>query len=257
MAHLPVQNLGFMIPLKLPSLPGYMRLSLLLRQILAMATAPMLLTLITPSLWRRCLRPLSNGLARTVIGIATILSNTPHDSYVVGVHSPVTTFSIDENDAVTYPPVPDVEPADEEDEPWHPIDDADAIDELIAGVDILPLLRDVEPDRPDAAAGPDALALYVVVKGVYDVYQAEVALQAAYIAAVEAEMDADDDRLSDYFAVELDELVPDATGRDNMLHPYVVTIAPKYPAGKADIVLKIGAWEDTYVPANKYTPPDN
>ena len=41
-----------------------------------------------------------------------------------------------------------------------------------------------------------------------------------------------------------------------MLHPYVVTIAPKYPAGKADIVLKIGAWEDTYVPANKYTPPD-
>ena len=44
-------------------------------------------------------------------------------------------------------------------------------------------------------AGPDALALYVVVKGVYDVYQAEVALQAAYIAAVEAEMDADDDRL--------------------------------------------------------------
>ena len=41
-----------------------------------------------------------------------------------------------------------------------------------------------------------------------------------------------------------------------MLHPYVVTIAPKYPAGKANIVLKIGAWEDTYVPANKYTPPD-
>ena len=61
---------------------------------------------------------------------------------------------------------------------------------------------------------------------------------------------------SDHFAVELGALVPEATGRDNMLHPYVVTITPKYPAGKADIVLKIGAWEDTNVPiSNKYTPP--
>ena len=40
-----------------------------------------------------------------------------------------------------------------------------------------------------------------------------------------------------------------------MLHPYVVTITPKYPAGKADIVLKIAAWEDTILPiSNKYTP---
>ena len=42
-----------------------------------------------------------------------------------------------------------------------------------------------------------------------------------------------------------------------MLHPYVVTITPKYPGGKADIVLKIGAWEDTILPtSNKYVPPD-
>ena len=40
-----------------------------------------------------------------------------------------------------------------------------------------------------------------------------------------------------------------------MLHPYVVTIAPKYPAGKANIVLKVGAWEDTFIPPNKYPPP--
>ena len=41
-----------------------------------------------------------------------------------------------------------------------------------------------------------------------------------------------------------------------MLHPYVVTITPKYPGGKADIVLKVGAWEDTILPiSNKYPPP--
>ena len=40
-----------------------------------------------------------------------------------------------------------------------------------------------------------------------------------------------------------------------MLHPYVVTITPKYPGGKADIVLKVGAWEDTTLPiSNKYDP---
>ena len=48
-------------------------------------------------------------------------------------------------------------------------------------------------------------------------------------------------------------MVETATGRDDMLHPYVVTITPKYPAGKADIVLKvIGAYEDTNVPSSKY-----
>ena len=40
-----------------------------------------------------------------------------------------------------------------------------------------------------------------------------------------------------------------------MLHLYVVTITPKYPAGKANIVLKVGVWEDTTLPlANKYDP---
>ena len=59
-----------------------------------------------------------------------------------------------------------------------------------------------------------------------------------------------------YFMETLGLVVPRATGRDAMLHPYVVTITPKYPAGKADIVLKVGAWEDTNIPiSNKYIPP--
>ena len=85
---------------------------------------------------------------------------------------------------------------------------------------------------------------------------AEMALYTAYMAAVMAEMDSDDDDLSDYYATNLGGLVPEATGRDNMLHPYVVTITPKYPAGKGDIVLKVGAWEDTNIPiAGKYILP--
>ena len=57
-------------------------------------------------------------------------------------------------------------------------------------------------------------------------------------------------------ALDTGVVIQSATGRDNMLHPYVVTITPKYPAGKGDIVLKVGAFSDTTVPLpNKYPPP--
>ena len=167
-------------------------------------------------------------------------------TYEIMLHRPLMTFNIATGNDITYPTVG----ALEDDA------DADAIEEVIAAADNFPLMRNVAPTQPTAADGADALALYTVLKEVYDLYMAEMALHSAYMAAVMAEMDADDDALSDYFAVGLGELVPDATGRDDMLHPYVVTITPKYPAGKADIVLKIGAWEDTTLPiSNKYVPP--
>ena len=182
--------------------------------------------------------------------LGDILSTTEPTEYQIGVHPPVATFRISTANAITYPTVLAGEIA------WHPVDDEDAIEMQIAGVDIFPLMRSVVPTQPTAADGADALILYAVLKGVHDLYMAEMALHAAYMAAVMAEVEADDDELSGFFATNFGELVPEATGRDNMLHPYVVTIKPKYPAGKAEIVLKIGAWEDTNVPiSNKYTPP--
>ena len=83
-----------------------------------------------------------------------------------------------------------------------------------------------------------------------------MALYNAYVAAVKAEEKADDEELHRYIEENLGTTPLVGTGRDAMLHPYVVTIAPKYPAGKADIVLKVNAFEDTFVPPNRYIPPD-
>ena len=47
-----------------------------------------------------------------------------------------------------------------------------------------------------------------------------------------------------------------STGRDNKLYPYVLTITPKYPADKPDIVVKVKAFEDMVLPtAGKYAVP--
>ena len=111
-------------------------------------------------------------------------------------------------------------------------------------------------DFADAAMFESAHNFYMVLKEVNDAYKAEMTRYMAYSAAVMAEMDKDKMARDKYFMETLGLVVPRATGRDAMLYPYVVTIAPKYPAGKANIVLKIGAWEDTNTPiSNKYTPP--
>ena len=57
-----------------------------------------------------------------------------------------------------------------------------------------------------------------------DLYVAEVALHAAYNAAVTAEEAKDEGA----FELAVDTLVPSSTGRDDMLYPYVLTITPKY-----------------------------
>ena len=57
---------------------------------------------------------------------------------------------------------------------------------------------------------------------------------------------ADDCGLSDEYML--------STGRDDKLYPYVLTITPKYPKDKPDIVVKVKAFEDMVLPtANKYT----
>ena len=180
----------------------------------------------------------------------TVLLPAQGTDYAIMLHRPFMTFRIDgTNSNITYPTLAG-------DNVLAATDDAEAIEEKIAAADAFPLMRSVAPTQPTAAEGTDALALYAILKEVYDLYMAEMALHAAYMAAVTAEMTADDTALATYFEAELGTLVPNATGRDDMLHPYVVTITPKYPAGNPDIVLKIGAWEDTAVPtSNKYNPP--
>jgi hypothetical protein len=94
------------------------------------------------------------------------------------------------------------------------------------------------------------------------IYMDAVAVKTAYDNAVDAVMDMDNAAASAYLQVELETAPGDApaiqlgTGRDDMLYPYVVTIAPKY-TNKDDIVIKAGAFEDTTKPiSNKYIPPD-
>ena len=69
----------------------------------------------------------------------------------------------------------------------------DTIEMQIEGVDIEPLMRNVAPTRPDVGEGANALLLYTTLRHVYNLYMAEMALHTAYMAAIEAEMEADDD----------------------------------------------------------------
>ena len=197
-----------------------------------------------------------NAVAETNVLKDNLFATAEPEAYTVGIHPPVKTATVTVSGGVATVTPSVIRAGDSNNTDWHPIDDAKAIADQIALDDVGPLMRNVNPTRPTAADGAAALQLYKQLKNVYDVYKAEVVLQAAYWAAVRAEEAADDNKLAAYFAVELGTLVPNATGRDDMLHPYVVTITPKYPAGKADIVLKIGAWEDTTLPiSNKYVAP--
>ena len=117
------------------------------------------------------------------------------------------------------------------------------------------------PPNPLTIGDPDqfvfAARLHAVRKEEYRKYTAEMALYDAYAAAVAAEQAKDQVKIDDYYRIVYGAgAVQRGTGRDKMLYPYVVTIAPKYPAGEADIVVKVNAFEDTFVPPNRYTPPD-
>ena len=185
--------------------------------------------------------------------------------YKIGIHPPFETYELPASGNIVYLAIgtwdgtapraaPDITKSKEAQEK--------EIKAQIAAVDTALLKRNVDPVQPDPADFPDrteytnAVEIYEILQGVHDVYDAEVALYMAYVAAVKAEEKADDEELHRYIEENLGTTPLVGTGRDAMLHPYVVTIAPKYPAGKADIVLKVNAFEDTFVPPNRYIPPD-
>ena len=103
------------------------------------------------------------------------------------------------------------------------------------------------------------LSLFNARRALYVKYTNEKALYDAYTVAVEAEEAADQKERDDHYAAEFDQVVPRGTGYDSMLHPYLVTITPKY-ANKNAVVVKVKEWEEQIIPAPgksalKYSPP--
>ena len=114
----------------------------------------------------------------------------------------------------------------------------------------------------------DAKALYDARLTAYNTYQLAVARHTAYMKAVMAEMAIDAEAVAEYNDKVIDALeahftgqtIPrenplPATGRDNKLYPYVVTITPKY-LNANDVVVKVKAFTDQAYPTpNRYIPP--
>ena len=114
----------------------------------------------------------------------------------------------------------------------------------------------------------DAVEFYTALNNAYNTYAARAALYAAYDYAVSDERMKDAEKESAYNDKVIDALeahfagqtivrenpLP-ATGRDNLLRPYVVTLTPKYE-NRNDIVVKVKGLEDQVLPTpNRYTPP--
>ena len=176
-------------------------------------------------------------------------------SRVVGVHRPWETVSLNpEGTAIQLPASPTFD-AD---------DTAATIKAALDAADNKALKRSVTPVVPDPATVPQqtigqALAVYDLLLADHNLYMAEKALHNAYLAAVKAEqkkdMDAHQEAVDEFYAAQDLPPLQRSTGRDNMLHPFVVTIKPKF-ANKNSIVVRIKEFEDrTYPTPNKYMPP--
>ena len=103
------------------------------------------------------------------------------------------------------------------------------------------------------------LALYNARRSLYAEYMTAKNLYDAYMAAVMAEQMVDEDARDMYYAEQFGREVPRGTGFDSMLHPFLVTITPKY-ANKNAVVVKVKEWEEQILPAPgqsalKYAPP--
>ena len=125
--------------------------------------------------------------------------------------------------------------------------------------------RNVKPTQPkpeDFATQNDyeaGLSLFNARRALYVRYMNEKALYDAYMAAKMEEEMADEMARDMYYAEEFGTPVHRGTGYDSMLHPFLVTITPKY-ANKNAVVVKVKEWEEQMIPApgssaRKYTPP--
>ena len=204
--------------------------------------------------------------ALTPTAIADLPQNAPTAfTYSIPVYRPFTKFSIiigatsveSSNLSVT---IPDAD-ADDPDK----VEAAFKKAEEVSGVQD----RTTDPGEPPnpgdyittgQAAYSYALRLYTVRKNEYNKYKAEKALYDAYTAAVMAEQKKDLDKIDQYYQITYGQgVVQRGTGYDEMLHPYLVKITPKYE-NKDPIVVKVKEWEEQLLPApgssaRKYTPP--
>ena len=121
--------------------------------------------------------------------------------------------------------------------------------------------RTVNPTTPKPsdfttdAAYKAGLTLFNARRSLYIKYMNEKAVYDAYVDAVTAERDKDQDERNTYYGELFGEPPQLGTGRDGMLHPFVVKITPKY-ANKNSIVIKVKAFEDETLPTPmKYEPP--
>ena len=113
-----------------------------------------------------------------------------------------------------------------------------------------------------------AVEFYTALNNAYNTYAAQLNLYFAYNSAVSAERMKDAEKESAYNDKVIDALAAHfasqtivrenplpATGRDNLLRPYVVTLTPKYE-NRNDIVVKVKGLEDQVLPTpNRYTAP--
>ena len=105
----------------------------------------------------------------------------------------------------------------------------------------------------------EALDFYTALVEMKAEYDGEVARRVAYLDAVMTEEKMDQDARDKYYAEQFGTEVPRGTGYDSMLHPFLVTITPKYE-NKNAVVVKVNAWEEQVIPAPgssalKYAPP--
>ena len=144
----------------------------------------------------------------------------------------------------------------------HTFADNTAVDDIIFPAGTVRNRKPLQPQPWHFATDEDynaGLALFNARRSLYAEYMTEKNEYDAYIHAVIAEEVKDQYARDMYYAEQFGMEVPRGTGYDSMLHPYLVTITPKY-ANKNAVVVKVKAWEEQVIPApgrsaRKYTPP--
>ena len=123
--------------------------------------------------------------------------------------------------------------------------------------DIAKPTRPVSSDFNTNADYVSAVSLYLAELELWATYQTALNQYNAYDEAVKAEKAKDQDARDEYYAETFGTPIQRGSGRDMMLHPYLVKITPKYTnADKKPVVIKVKAWENESLPTSrKYEPP--